>query len=403
MASTIVEIKNEDPLALFRKFITEYKLFQDKSDKYMATGELEGALINYTLAANSLRNAMYIRNTDKTMNNFLIKNAKMNNWCDEVCDKLDEIQADVLSKIGPLQEELKKRKTYTGSNGRKEEDDANNCDNIFSKQIVLKGNDCIFFDDVIGQEPAKIALKNGFIWPNVYSNLYPKIAKGVLFYGPPGTGKSYLAKAAANEMNLPKYDENLHILYFAPQGGDLKGKYVGETEKNIQKYFKCASDAAEKCQNDKNESEEDPERKGKHRVLSIIFLDEVDAIAGDRTQDSSGMMSLSVNALLQALDGLSSKPNVSVIAATNFPWDLDSAFLRRFDSKILIDIPSANDIYNIIQKQINDFITKIEIYNSNPQQSIETYDRQTTKKGQLTCGTECTQNGTWREAQFENL
>jgi MoxR-like ATPase len=201
------------------------------------------------------------------------------------------------------------------------------------------------------------------VWPNVYPGLYPKTAKGILLYGVPGTGKSLIAKATANELNLgSKYDQNLHVLYFAPQGGDLKGKYVGETEKNIQAYFHCASEAANICQKQKNEAAKKNNQPENHRVLSIIFIDEVDALARDRTTDDSGMMSLSVNALLQALDGIWSRENVAVIAATNFPWDLDSAFLRRFDQKIMIDLPNASDILKIMDDNINRFVSKIERY-----------------------------------------
>ncbi|MBS0285935.1 MAG: ATP-binding protein [Proteobacteria bacterium] len=358
------EFDDKDPLRLFKTFIQEYKCFRDKADSYKDNGEIEGALIYYSLSANSLYHAMMLKDQDNNTKRVLSKDLAIQEWCGDVCAKLGKKQSVVLSIIGDLQEELRKKKlkyeeaTKTGTN-----DDDINCDNIFSKQVLLKGDDCIFFEDVVGQDEAKESIKNGFVWPNVYTNLFPKTSKGILLYGPPGTGKTLLAKATANELNIgSRYDQNLHVLYFAPQGGDLKGKYVGETEKNIQSYFKCASEAASLCQKQKNDTAKQNGKPENHRVLSIIFIDEVDAIARDRTTDDSGMMALSVNALLQALDGVTSQQNVAVIASTNFPWQLDSAFLRRFDQKIMIDLPNVKDIINMINYNINKFVSKIEKY-----------------------------------------
>ena len=115
------------------------------------------------------------------------------------------------------------------------------------------------FDDVVGLENVKNDIRSSFAYPIMYPKLYPKAAKGMLFYGPPGTGKTFIMKAALNE--LQKMDPTLRILFYAPTGAELKGKYVGETEKNIAAYFDCASRDAKKCQD---------EREGV-RYISIIF------------------------------------------------------------------------------------------------------------------------------------
>ena len=109
-------------------------------------------------------------------------------------------------------------------------------------------SDCIFFDDVAGLEKEKKIVEYSLIYPLIYPNLYPKASKGILIYGPPGTGKTYLVKAAVNK--LQDMDPSVGVLFFAPSPGDLKGKFVGETEKRIEEIFTCASRAACRYQKD---------------------------------------------------------------------------------------------------------------------------------------------------------
>jgi SpoVK/Ycf46/Vps4 family AAA+-type ATPase len=198
-----------------------------------------------------------------------------------------------------------------------------------------------FFDDLSGLSIQKKNIEDGFINPLIYPNLYPSIAKGMLFYGPPGTGKTLIAKAAVNELQTKS--DKIRVLFYNPTGASLKGKYVGETEKNIIKYFKCANEDAENLEN------QYPDVK----YISIIFLDEVESIAGNRSCDQSGIMTNSVNTLLQMIDGIDSPPKVSVIAATNYPWKLDSAILRRFTKRIFLDLPDAETIIGIILSEID--------------------------------------------------
>ena len=117
------------------------------------------------------------------------------------------------------------------------------------KPTVIGGNK-LLFEDIIGQEEAKKQLVNGILNPILYPRLFPYLSKGILFWGPPGTGKTLLAKALANELQKRSREngEDIRVLFYAPTGGELKGKYVGETEKNITKYFKCASDQAKSCE-----------------------------------------------------------------------------------------------------------------------------------------------------------
>jgi SpoVK/Ycf46/Vps4 family AAA+-type ATPase len=207
--------------------------------------------------------------------------------------------------------------------------------------------DCIYFKDVAGMTQAKSDLLTYFVYPLIYPNLYSRRgAKSILLYGLPGTGKTFIAKAAVNE--LQRADPNVGVIFYAPTGAELKGKYVGETEKKIAAYFDCASKKANECGND-----------GNKKYIAVLFIDEIEAIAGDRTQDQSGIMTNSVNVLLQKMDGISSYKNVVVLAATNFPDKLDSAIRRRFAREIHISLPKPSDIQTVMQKDLASYAEPI--------------------------------------------
>jgi hypothetical protein len=302
---------------------------------YYASGEFNGALVSYSCCAISLKwiiDSLTANNTPPTPS------------ISACIEKAKKIQSCCLNAIEVLKEKVKK-----GGAKPPEEDEVKDWEKICVKvqPLVFKkgSNDCIFFNDVIGLEKEKGLIRSSFVFPLMYPNLYPKASKGILIYGPPGTGKTYMVKAAVNE--LQQEDKNIGVLYFAPSPGDLKGKYVGETEKKIEEIFTCASKAACDYQNkyckDKN-------------FISIIFMDEMDAIAGDRSTDQSGLVANSVNTLLQMMDGIKSYPNVAVIGATNYPWNLDAAILRRFDTQILVDLPSESDLFKLMDLEIKKFI-----------------------------------------------
>lgn len=154
------------------------------------------------------------------------------------------------------------------------------------------------------------------------------------------THNTLLVKAAVNE--LSQRDPTVNVLFFAPTGADMKGKYFGESEKNIKSLFRCASKRA--CECDQNSDKQS---------ISIIFMDEVESVARDRSQDESGLAATTVNALLQSMDGIESSENVSVIAVTNYPWQLDGAFLRRFDNRIFVDLPNEENIYLLLNLSLS--------------------------------------------------
>ena len=200
-----------------------------------------------------------------------------------------------------------------------------------------------WFDLIVGVDDAKTKLKTQYINPLLYPNMTPG-ARATLLYGPPGTGKTLLAKACVNEIQQ-KSMNNFNILFIAPAAAELKGKYVGETEKLLTNLWMGASALATAV----------TKETGK-RTIAIIFIDEVDALApsgrgGEGAQ--AAITASAVNTLLQLMDGFNSPKNVSLICATNFPWALDDAFLRRFSSQILIDLPEQADILRMLKEMLS--------------------------------------------------
>ena len=302
--------------------INEAKLLHSNGKFYYATNEYVGALVSYSCSAVLLNSIIRAIPDNTSTNKALFDNA-------------NELLNCCLRAVQTLQEKTKSSKPKDDADNSK--DWGKICTNL-QPLIFSKGSsDCLFFSGVAGLRKEKELFRTSLIFPLMYPNLYPKSSKGILIYGPPGTGKTFIVKAAVNE--LQKTDKNVAVLFFAPSPGDLKGKYVGETEKKIEEWFTCASKAACDSQLDCNNNK---------KYISLIFMDEFDAIAQDRNTDTTGLAANSVNTLLQMMDGIKSKPNVTIVAATNYPWNLDSAILRRFDTQILIDLPDNSDLLEVL-------------------------------------------------------
>ena len=179
------------------------------------------------------------------------------------------------------------------------------------------------FDDVIGAENAKKELKTFIRFltnPRKYVREGRKAPKGVLLYGPPGTGKTMLARAMAGESNVSFIQTNATAFL---------SKWVGQSEANIRAIF----------------------NRARKYAPAIIFIDEIDAIGKTRTGESHTESTL--NALLTEMDGFTVDLNnpVFVLAATNYsiepsqgrPMSLDPALVRRFDNRILVDLPNEEE------------------------------------------------------------
>src|SRR3989344_1603899 len=166
------------------------------------------------------------------------------------------------------------------------------------------------------REMVELPLKH----PEIFERLGIEAPKGVLLHGPPGTGKTLLAKAVANETNAQFYLIN---------GPEIISKFYGESEHNLRKKFEEA---------EKN-------------APSIIFIDEIDAIATKREETRGEVERRVVAQLLALMDGLKSRGKVVVIAATNVPNILDPALRRpgRFDREIEIGVPSKDGRLDILK------------------------------------------------------
>jgi CDC48 subfamily AAA family ATPase len=166
------------------------------------------------------------------------------------------------------------------------------------------------------REMVELPLKH----PEIFDQLGIEPPKGILLHGPPGTGKTLLAKAVANETN-----SNFYLI----NGPEIMSKYYGESEANLRKKF------------------EDAEKN----APSIIFIDEIDAIAPNREEAKGEVERRVVAQLLATMDGLKSRGRVVVIAATNLPNSLDPALRRpgRFDRELVISPPSKDGRLNILK------------------------------------------------------
>ncbi len=166
------------------------------------------------------------------------------------------------------------------------------------------------------REMIEIPLKR----PELFDKLGIAPPKGVLMHGPPGTGKTLLAKAVASESDAH---------FIAINGPEIMSKYVGGSEENLREYFEEAEENAP----------------------SIIFIDELDAIAPKREETQGETERRTVAQLLTLMDGLKSRGQVVVIGATNRPDSLDQALRRpgRFDREIEIGVPDSEERQEVLE------------------------------------------------------
>jgi len=300
---------------------------------YQATGNAIGALTSYSMAE------VYVH--------MKVVNLQRTGSSPEQLGRVGKLEQQLLGYIEVLTEKTKElMKNPSGGKTEEGEDWKSICD--IGEDKADKS-----FDDVVGMAEQKRMAITSFIKPLLFPNVFPALGKGVLLYGPPGTGKTYFVKGMINA--LQTIDKGVGILYYAPTAADLKGKYVGETEKKIVKYFTCASrNACVRMEESLKEAGGDV-RKAK-KYISVIFIDEFDGVGGDRSEDQTGLVANSVNTLLQMMDGVQSFKNVTVVAATNYPWSLDAAILRRFNNQIYVGLSNSEDNQELLQLEYKNLI-----------------------------------------------
>eukprot|EP01112_Ceratiomyxa_fruticulosa_P021624 TRINITY_DN767_c0_g1_i1.p1 TRINITY_DN767_c0_g1~~TRINITY_DN767_c0_g1_i1.p1 ORF type:complete len:474 (+),score=107.03 TRINITY_DN767_c0_g1_i1:227-1648(+) len=200
-----------------------------------------------------------------------------------------------------------------------------------SHLILSKEDNSVQWDDVAGLGVAKRALTEAVLMPTQFPQLFKGKRtpwKGILLYGPPGTGKTFVAKGIASISSST---------FISVSASDLLSKYVGESEKILRDIFNLAHEKAP----------------------AIIFIDEIDALLGTRTDDESETSRRFKTEFLVQMNKVADAQGVLVLGATNRPFDLDPAVRRRFEKRIYIPLPDKEGRLKMITSGLGEDAQKL--------------------------------------------
>ena len=194
-----------------------------------------------------------------------------------------------------------------------------------TEELVMTEKPKVNWAEVVGLDTAKKAVKEAIVYPVQRPDLFPLgWPRGILLFGPPGCGKTLLAAAVATEI-----DAN----FYSIDAASIMSKWLGEAEQNVAKLFNSARKSA---------------TDGRP---AIVFVDELDSLMGNHSNEVGGEIRVK-NQFLKEMDGIVDKGkalHVYVIGATNKPWDLDWAFIRRFQKRILVPLADHATRLNMLK------------------------------------------------------
>lgn len=198
------------------------------------------------------------------------------------------------------------------------------------EELILSEKPSVKWSEIADLHDAKKAIEEAIVFPMKRPDLFPLgWPRGILFFGPPGCGKTLLAAAIATEIDAE---------FYSIEASSLISKWLGESEKNVAELFENARHAAQEGR------------------AVIIFIDEIDSFFGVRSDEVGGEVRTR-NQFLQEMDSVLDKKRAShvyVIGATNKPWDLDQAFIRRFQKRIYVPLPHPDARHEMLDMYTKD-------------------------------------------------
>lgn len=289
--------------------LKDYKRIRKLAEKHRERKNPERAATKYRKAASLLREVAELEDSDRLQKERLSLAKNLEAAADALTQPSSESSRDTVSRSGD-----QNLKTGQGRNPRRGPPDQ---DEGLTPNDFLEEPPDIDFDDVGGMTDLKQILMDKVVDPLERPDLYEEyglgVVNGVLLFGPPGTGKTYITRALAGKLSYN---------FIEVKPSDLTSSLVGQAAENIAQLFSVAKDN-QPC---------------------LVFLDEVDAIAGKRSGGARKSQSerQMVNQLLTELSEIQDE-DVVVVAATNLPDEVDDAFKRsgRFDERIEVPAPDG--------------------------------------------------------------
>lgn len=244
-----------------------------------------------------------------------------------------EAYANAIINDASLQDAILESKINLGTQNQKDQEPPKiklgGGENEEDDRVVEIERPKVTFEDVGGMDSVKDEIRKKIIFPLEHQELYEAYGKkaggGILLYGPPGCGKTLIARATAGEVNANFISVGIN---------DILGMYLGESEQNLHAIF----------------------QKARSLKPCVLYFDEVDALGAKRSDMKQSAGRHVINQFLAELDGVEyNNDGVLILASTNTPWHLDTAFRRpgRFDRIIFVPPPDDNARSAILQLKLS--------------------------------------------------